>query len=847
VAADEFIQIAAPNNGSTNRPVLANSFNAIAVGRSDGQHPRGTLALDGPYAAGRTKPDLVAPLGVTSSTAPAAASAVALLLEAGRNPALSTDPIQKSTVNRDNQIIRNAERSEVVKAALMAGAERVKDNGSFADINDYRVDPAERSANGLDKRFGAGQLNVYHSYHIIAAGEQNSREDDPAGEGSIEWTGWDFDPYFGGSSGSNAEGSYFITSDQQRRMLHAALVWNIDIDGGTWSRFDDTATLYDMGLFLHDVTDPQNPRLVASSASASDNTENLWVPLAPGRTYRLQVKPGQGQAAFRWDYAIAWRMTAPSDADGDSMPDDWEVYYGLNHLDAGTGLGDSGIDTDADGVPDDWEVFHGLSHLDPGDAAADPDGDWAANLEEFRQGSDPTSPDTFNINIYGAAAQQRFWKDAADEFLISRGCTAVAQDDYDAGNGITRGTCGTGTVYIRYSAASSFEGIYAVRGLAGSKGSEECPSPFQRLMVDEATCAWDGPGGGSCAGRSCREVTLGGSAVDGSTITQKSAGRLKGPNGGGLSARAFPAEGIDTRSLTSHPAPVVPFAFFANGSVANTKCLGPGPVAPTPAAYKAVSTWGFHCCDPDGDKKSADCIGYYACVGGSCSGGARTNQGCSASADCPDVEISDTRCERIPMDTISRIMAVNIFSGQVWYWSDFGAWYPENLPVAACLRHAGSGAHAALDWAVMRASAGDWGWPLVEAENAGNPTVWFNEEPSDQMKCIDELAGAIGYAAADELEDASSYPNVCSLKYNGVEAGRAAVRNGEYDFYANHRLFAGRGLTRLEEELIAFASDPANIPAAKAGYWAVPGEMWFNRGNDRAYPGFVGAAAPQLP
>jgi hypothetical protein len=381
VESDEFIQVVAPNNGSANRPLLANSFNAIAVGCSDGEHPRGTVNLDSQYTSGRTKPDVVAPFTYTSSTAPIAASSVGLLLETGRSPSLATDPNRTYTTNRSGQTIYNGERSEVIKAALMAGANRVPPN---AGITAYSVDPANRSPNRLDVRYGAGQLDIYQSYHIIAAGERNSAEDYPSGGGNIGWYGFDFDPFFGGLEGSNNQASYYFVADQNHRMLAVSLVWNIDIHGGVWNNFNSSAVLYNLDLFLHDVTDPANPRLVASSQSALDNTENLWAPLSPGRRYRIQVKPGQGQAAFKWDYALAWRIWLPSDRDGDTMPDDWEVYSGLNHTDPSDGAGDSdgdGLsnaaeyswgtdprnpDSDGDGFPDGVEVNAGSNPLDPG-------------------------------------------------------------------------------------------------------------------------------------------------------------------------------------------------------------------------------------------------------------------------------------------------------------------------------------------------------------------------------------------------------------------------------------------------------------------------------------------------
>ena len=57
-------------------------------------------------------------------------SAAALLVQVGHQGGntLSTDPSVKFTTNRNGDTIYNAERSEVVKAALMAGADRTSRN-----------------------------------------------------------------------------------------------------------------------------------------------------------------------------------------------------------------------------------------------------------------------------------------------------------------------------------------------------------------------------------------------------------------------------------------------------------------------------------------------------------------------------------------------------------------------------------------------------------------------------------------------------------------------------------------------------------------------------------------------
>jgi hypothetical protein len=265
-----------------------------------------------------------------------------------------------STTNRNGDEIFNAARLEVIKAAILAGAQRVTHNtSSTAQITDYRQD----SANGLDQRYGAGQIDVYASYHIVDAGEQNSAEDEPANGGAINATGFDVDPSFGGSGGSNTTGTYVFTPTADQRRIYAALVWNLLVDGGTAQNYDDTAVLYDLNLALYDVTVAGYQRLVALSSSSTDNTENLWAELVPGRSYRMEVTTAVGQAAFDWDYALAWRMETP-------------------------------VDSDDDGIPDDWEVQNGMDYTDIADGSQDVDNDQLTNIAEFENGTDPDQADT---------------------------------------------------------------------------------------------------------------------------------------------------------------------------------------------------------------------------------------------------------------------------------------------------------------------------------------------------------------------------------------------------------------------------------------------------------------------
>jgi hypothetical protein len=154
----------------------------------------------------------------------------------------------------------------------------------------------------------------------------------------------------------------------------------------------------------------------------------------------------------------------------------------------------------------------------------------------------------------------------------------------------------------------------------------------------------------------------------------------------------------------------------------------------------------------------------------------------------------------------------------------------------------------------------NWGSNISTAEAAG--ATWFNQGSGDEMKCVNgnntatptgSLIGAIGYADADQATNvANTSQNVVPVKYNGQYGTRTAIRNGQYDFYTNAWLYTNPAnsatINTLADSLVVFAQEPANVPAAKANYWAATGEMKFNRATDSAYPGFVGGASiPMLP
>lgn len=307
---DELMQVYSPNNNNlrlttASTVLMATSFNGLVVGVSDFTHGEKVIQLDATYVADRVAINVVVPQSLTSFSAPFGSSAVALLMSAAQ---ANHDWSDGSVTTRAGTIVQNAERIETVKAVLMAGALRQTLNSTTTgDVQGYRSLVSHQTNNGLDWRYGAGQINVFNSYHILAASEHASAED--AGIGSIGFAGFDHDDAFGGLSGTNAVGTYHLGVNPELRNFAVSLVWNLSVVGSPnqFTPFDDTASLYDLNLELIDLTAGGN--VVASSESLIDNTENIWFALQPDREYELRVSKAVTQANFNWDYSIAWQAT----------------------------------------------------------------------------------------------------------------------------------------------------------------------------------------------------------------------------------------------------------------------------------------------------------------------------------------------------------------------------------------------------------------------------------------------------------------------------------------------------------------------------------------------------------
>lgn len=329
-----YIHVVGVTNASN--PLLSNAYNVIGVTHSGNGTSGLTTALDAFYLAGRAFPHLVAPLDTPSAATAVVTAAVALLLDTSPAGALP---------------------GEGVKALLMAGATQVTRNTAAPNLQAWTA----TTANGLDPRYGAGQLDIAASHALLTGGEIASVED---GGLQASTSGYDYDDAFGGANGSNAIASYPTGTARVSGSLRATLAWNALIEDLAGPFAPTLRVVHNLDLQLLDVTEA--PAVVlAQSTSTVDNTETVVASILAGRRYQLRVL--NAGAAIERDYAIAWRVEPDRDRDG--------VFD--RHEPAACPAADD-ADSDDDGIADGVEDANrnGLvdaSETDP--CAADTDGD----------------------------------------------------------------------------------------------------------------------------------------------------------------------------------------------------------------------------------------------------------------------------------------------------------------------------------------------------------------------------------------------------------------------------------------------------------------------------------------
>ena len=299
------------NNGSTNPlPELwASSYNAISVGRTNGNHSAGITSI---YGDGRTKPEIVAPESATSFATPMVAASAAILHEAGSGS--------------------TATRSETIRALLLSGA--TKDEFSNWERTTTRP---------LDEVFGAGELNIYNSYMSLQGGEFDSSTNDPATP--VDLNGWDYQEEI--VAGNDLFYEFEVAEGTQLDQLSIVLCWNMDIIDSRRSAFSfrPQENLGDLNLDFYDSTGSFMGSLIDESKSTVDNVEHIYLLDLPAGTYHLKVSSDTTK-----DFGLAWRSSSSDlilgDVNQDGFVDFSDIPLFVNILMAGTYQYEGDLDHD---------------------------------------------------------------------------------------------------------------------------------------------------------------------------------------------------------------------------------------------------------------------------------------------------------------------------------------------------------------------------------------------------------------------------------------------------------------------------------------------------------------------
>jgi hypothetical protein len=251
------IFVAAAGNGGP--PISPSTmYNGISVGAFGA-----TSTATGPtQIGGRSKPDIVAPAGETSFASPDVAGAAAILLQAG------------AAGDGGVGTISNSQDFRTVKALLLNGA--VKPAG-WSHTAQMPLDPSN----------GAGVLNIYNSYELLAAGRQTPTASTITTSTGGNYTpatniasfkpssGWDFNTLTNTASTDTINHYYFN--------LTSASTATATLD---WELQSNKTTLNNLDLLLYNVA---SGTMVAQSDSMVDNVEQVYLASLAAGEYDLEV------------------------------------------------------------------------------------------------------------------------------------------------------------------------------------------------------------------------------------------------------------------------------------------------------------------------------------------------------------------------------------------------------------------------------------------------------------------------------------------------------------------------------------------------------------------------------
>ncbi|MFO7740464.1 MAG: hypothetical protein R6V46_18440 [Desulfatiglandaceae bacterium] len=453
---------------------------------------------------------------------------------------------------------------------------------------------------------------------------------------------------------------------------------------------------------------------------------------------------------------------------------------------------------------------------------------------------------TRDINMCGASAQADFWIKAGGAVVEETyDCLSTDQATCTKSDGgdtlIIRGNdCvldGPGdpnhndTIYVQYNISNS----------GGGCNNYDC-QPLE--YCKPATCNW---AAGTCPDIETADCQLGCADVPCNTLC---APYTRGWSGGYAGYVANPSGATNFYAPCDQITPdhsftgvIVPFGFIANNAVTHHVCdytaveaaLDDRPFEAHWAYYKE----GWEC-DPDEDP-ALSCRGDFKCLDGVCQDG---NQGtaaqktCSQAWECKYEDVVPT-CVQKPLDNVSRLMVLHIFSNAVDNWNDFGPSFPD-LTIVKCMRHAGSGTHQTLLDTVARGDV------IISRFSGTANNIWHYKSSSAlTTDCVDRFPGGIGYVDADKVMYRSGIGmgeslGVHQLKYQGVAPSRYDVASGKYNFWAAQTCFMDDCVEAVDQALLtAIQTQAAESQylsfenfGQSAYFWATEGDMKVYKNNN---------------
>lgn len=171
---DGVLAVCGENNGagSARQPLMGDTFNGLSVGRMDLQHSAGGTSASGDNP-GRMKPDIIAPGIFTSFSTPVVGSAAALLFQ--------------TIAGVDFDLLTGLQKAQVVKACLLAGAER---DAAWSNAAPQEGVNRGTTNKPVDPLRGSGLLNVDRSHRILTSPRLNGSTTQAGAVTAGSATGW---------------------------------------------------------------------------------------------------------------------------------------------------------------------------------------------------------------------------------------------------------------------------------------------------------------------------------------------------------------------------------------------------------------------------------------------------------------------------------------------------------------------------------------------------------------------------------------------------------------------------------------------------------------------------------